>query len=348
MRNGIKLVFLGLLILWGCQKGPDPYTLDIPEGWPSPVVPEWNPTTQQGVALGRALFYDPILSADSTVSCATCHRPELAFTDRRPRAVGVAGRTGRRSSMSLVNVGFAFHGLFWDGRAATLEEQSLHPVTDPLEMDNDWETVLGRIRDHAEYPRLFRAAFGTAPLDSMLIARALAQFERTLISKDSRYDRMVRGEINFTLAEQRGWTLFFDASRSVPHAECNHCHVDPLFANPTFHNNGLVDEDDESDESDLGREEVTANRYDRYKFKVPTLRNIALTAPYMHDGRLKTLEEVLDHYNSGGHPGVNVSPNVRKLGLNAQDKADLLAFLHSLTDTTFVKNPTLQNPFIKK
>lgn len=346
IRGGV-FSMVCLFLLAGCSAGsPEPLTLDVPSQWPPLIMPEDNPLTKEGVALGRRLFYDPILSKDSTVSCATCHQQHLAFTDGRALAVGVDGRQGRRSAMSLANVGFQYRGLFWDGRVANLEQQSLHPVTDPNEMDNDWQEVARRLQQHPDYPARFRAAFGDQPIDSLRIGRALAQFERTLISADSRYDKMTRGEIDFTLAEQRGWTIFFDASMDVPHAECNHCHVDPFFANPQFQNNGLAKTTSETGLYDKGRGAITGNRYDDGKFRVPTLRNVALTAPYMHDGRFKTLEEVLEHYNQGGHAGVNVSPNVRALHLSEQDKQDLLAFLHSLTDSTLITKEAYSNPFI--
>lgn len=346
MWRGGRWFGVVLCSIWLISCGPEPISPDAPADWPPLIIPEKNPLTEEGVALGRRLFYDPILSKDSTVSCATCHEQHLAFTDGRARSVGVEGREGRRSAMSLANVGFQYRGLFWDGRVATLEEQSLHPVTDSNEMNNDWDEVARRLRRHPVYPKLFRAAFGDQPIDSIRVGWALAQFERTLISADSRYDKMTRGEIDFTLAEQRGWTIFFDASMKVPHAECNHCHVDPFFANPQFQNNGLAKTTSESGLYDKGRGEVTGNRYDEGKFRVPTLRNIALTAPYMHDGRFATLEEVLDHYNQGGHPGLNVSPNVRPLHLSEQDKQDVLAFLHTLTDSSFLNREAYRNPFI--
>lgn len=335
-----------LVLLSGCGVGDDQVVLpEPPPSWPPMIIPADNPTTEAGVALGRRLFYDPVLSKDSTVSCATCHRQELAFTDGRAIAIGVEGRRGRRSAMSLLNVGFQHAGLFWDGRIPDLETQALHPVTDPNEMDNSWAEVVHRLRTHPHYPEWFRTAFGEQPIDSVLVGRALAQFERTLISANSRFDQMERGTIDFTIAEQRGWAIFFDASRKVPHGECNHCHVDPFFANPQFQHNGLAKTTLGNDMYDNGRGAITGNRYDNGKFKVPTLRNIALTAPYMHDGRFASLEEVLEHYNQGGHPGINVSPNVRPLHLSEQDKQDLIAFLHTLTDSTILTNAAYANPF---
>ncbi len=351
-------VFIGLF-LFSCEADltdipyqPHSYALEEPEGFVRMEVPPENPLTIEGVELGRQLFYDPILSADSTVSCATCHLPALAFSDGRPVSIGVKGRPGRRNAPSLVNVGYYYKGLFWDGRAATLEEQALHPVRDEREMAASWPAVVERLRRHPRYPHLFRQAFGirhASQIDSLLVARALAQFQRTLISADSRFDRVKRlGIEEFSPAEKRGWTIFFDASMDVPHAECGHCHIDPLFTTQEFVNNGVEPVGADGHYPDPGRREVTGNRWDEGKFRVPTLRNIALTAPYMHDGRFATLGEVVDHYTSGGHFSDNVDPNVRQLKMEKRDKADLIAFLHTLTDTGFVNNPAFGNPFVEK
>lgn len=178
-----------------------------------------------------------------------------------------------------------------------------------------------------------------------MVSKALAQFERSLLSFNSKFDRASRGEVDFSISELRGWSIFFDANQAVPNSECNHCHIDPLFSNLKYENNGLQVPDADGNYPDNGLGKVTGNKYDNGKFRVPTLRNIALTAPYMHDGRLATLEEVLEHYNSGGHYGENVSPNVRPLHLDEQDKKDLLAFLNTLTDSTFITNEAYSNPF---
>jgi len=330
-------------IAWMSPKTTSVPADHIPESWPSRTKTKGIVDSAEAFALGRALFFDPILSKDSTVACATCHQPSLAFSDGSARSIGVAGRRGNRSAPSLVNVGFQYHGFFWDGRVATLEEQSLHPFRDSLEMDLPVSDVVDRLARNPRYTSQFTRSFGSGSIDSSKVQRALAHFEREIISADSRYDQMVAGAVNFSVSELRGWTIFFDASMDVPHAECNHCHVDPLFANPQFQNNGL----ELAGFNDRGRFAVTGNPYDSGKFKVPSLRNVALTAPYMHDGRFKTLNEVLDHYIAGGHPGITVSPNVRPLALDDQDKADLLAFLHTLTDSTFIGHPELQNPFEK-
>ena len=229
---------------------------EIPAYWPELIYPKDNPQTESGIALGKRLFFDPILSRDSTISCASCHKPDLAFTDGLSLSEGIEGSVGRRSAASLLNVGFQHLGMFWDGRATNLETQSLHTITDSEEMDNDWETVLFRLHRHKDYLDLFGKAFGVLVISKNDIARAIAQYERSLISAGSRFDQMTSGAVNFTVSELRGWAIFIDASKDVPHGECSHCHAEPLFANPQFHNNGLIRNEDK------GRAGVTNSRYD--------------------------------------------------------------------------------------
>lgn len=329
-------------------QAPTPLEWQDPPGFPRMIIPADNPFSQEGVALGRRLFYDPILSADSSMSCASCHLQALAFSDGKARSEGVTGREGRRSAPSLANIGYVHTGLFWDGRSPSLEEQSLHPVRDPAEMAFDWQRAALRLRQHPLYLPWFKKAFGLrhpAEIDSTEVGKALAQFQRTLISKDARFDRVMRGEAAFTAREKRGWAIFFDASSLVPASECNHCHVDPLFSDLTYQNNGIQQVPSLDAFPDAGRGEVSKNRFDNGKFRVPTLRNILTTAPYMHDGRFQTLEEVLDHYTSGGHDPGNRNPNVRPLRLSPRDRADLMAFLHTLQDTAFLQNPAFANPW---
>ncbi len=322
---------------------PTSYTLQESEQFVKMLIPADNPLTEEGIALGRKLFFDPILSVDSTMACANCHQPEKAFTDGLARSKGIRQLEGHRSAMSLVNVGYFYKGLFWDGRAPSLEAQALIPIEDTLEMDNTWEEVESRIRQHAEYPALFRKAFGVQMPDSInrfLVAKALAQYERTLVSFNAKYDQVMRGEATFTESEQRGFTIFFDADpEHLPVSECGHCHLDPLFTNLDFLNNGIQKVSQLDDFPDQGRGAVTGIRYDIGRFRVPSLRNVELTAPYMHDGRFETLDEVVDHYAAGGHFAENLNPNVRKLHLSPQDKADLIAFLRTLTDTTTIEYP---------
>lgn len=323
--------------------------LKKPPRAPRMLIPKNNPLTAEGIELGRMLFYDPILSRDSTVFCGNCHQQRRGFTDGKAVSTGFAGRQGRRSAMSLANVGFHQKGLFWDGRADQLEDQAVHPVQDSVEMNLDWAIAVERLQQHEIYPKHFRRAFGIterAEITQDLVVKALAQFERTLISKDSKFDRWQRGEVALTPAEQRGYAIFFDTSEELPHAECGHCHVDPLFTTLDYENNGIQQVENLDDFPDKGRGEVTGSPYDNGKFKVPTLVNIAQTAPYMHDGRFKTLDEVLDHYASGGHFAANVNANVRKLDFTEQDKQDLIAFLNTLTDSVFLHNPAFENPFV--
>ncbi len=337
---------------------PEPFELIIPVGLPQMEHPADNPQTVAGVTLGRMLFFDPILSLDSTISCASCHEPHLSFTDGKAVSDGVDGRQGSRSSMSLLNVGFHGQaGLFWDGRASALEEQALLPIEDPNEMANTWEEVELRLRRHPSYPELFRQAFGidrSSEVDRDHVVKAIAQFERTLISSgDSEYDRFDRNEYSPSDDAITGFELFFDDAApgtSLPEAECGHCHNRNLFTTNEFRNNGLDPVNSVDDYTDKGLGAVTGNRLDNGKFKIPTLRNILLTAPYMHDGRFETIEEVLDHYNSGGHHVANLDEdNVDNLmepqGLSERHKRQLIAFLATLTDSSFIKNEAFQNPF---
>lgn len=320
-----------------------------PDNFVNMVIPADNPLTEAGVELGRLLFFDPILSIDSTISCGSCHQTGRAFTDAKSVSIGVRVRRGRRSAPSLLNIGYVHRDLFWDGRSPHLEDQALHPVTDSVEMAATWPEVERRLRNHPAYPVHFRKAFGISQPDEInraLTTRALAQFQRTLVSYDSKFDRVMRHEDTFTESEKRGWTIFFDASPTLPHAECSHCHADPLFTDLNFANNGLDEAPTLTEFKDLGRGAITGNKYHNGQFRVPTLRNIALTAPYMHDGRFGTLEEVLDHYASGGHYAKNVNPNVRKLALSPNDRADLIAFLRTLTDSVALQRPAYQNPFV--
>jgi cytochrome c peroxidase len=343
----LAIIMVGCLSKTKTTYQPTPYPLEEPKAFVKMGIPGDNPLTVEGVELGRYLFYDPILSADETVSCESCHQQARAFTDGKMVSNGVAGRTGRRSALPIFNVGYYYKGLFWDGRVEGLEAQAHFPIHDSVEMATDWATVLQRLRQHPEYPERFWKAYGVAPeeIDSSHIMKALAQFQRVLISNDSKYDRVERGEASFTESEQRGWHIFFDASETLPFSECGHCHLDPLFTTQEFFNNGIEQVDGLAGFPDMGRGAITGIKYDNGKFRVPTLRNIELTAPYMHDGRFQTLEEVIDHYVSGGHFADNVNPNVRELHFTARDKQDLIAFLKTLTDTTFINNVAFSSPF---
>lgn len=328
---------------------PTSYRLPIPPNYPQMPIPEDNPMTEEGIFLGKKLFYDPVLSRDSTISCASCHIQEVSFKDPAGISTGVAGRKGRRTSMNLINVGYNRERLFWDGRSSSLEDQVTGPVEDPNELDHDWPSIEEILRSHTEYPKLFRRAFGiqtAVEIDRVMISKAIAQFERTLISSGTtRYDLALRGEIELTDDELEGYMMFTDASPGLyPDAECAHCHAEPLFTTFEFKNNGLEQIDNLLDFLDPGRGEQTGQIMDNGKFKIPTLFNAAISPPYMHDGRFNTLEEVMDHYNSGGHHQPNTDPLIRPLGLTEKQKQQVIAFVKTLTDTAFLQNPAFGPP----
>jgi cytochrome c peroxidase len=329
---------------------PEPYTLEVPDHFPEPIIPEDNPLTVQGVELGRHLFYDPIMSVDSTQSCFSCHNAQLAFTDGKAVSTGVLGIEGTRSSMPLFNLTYNISGFFWDGRSPTLEDQAFLPIEDHIELNDSWDNVLDKLRAHPDYPVMFREAFGIdkkSEITSDLAVKALAQFERIMISGTSRFDEVIILQNGWpTDSEQRGRNLFFvEFAGPVSHPGCSHCHGSELFTTNNYFNNGIQEVDNLEDFSDRGLGAVTGNIYDNGKFRTPSLRNIALTAPYMHDGRFSTLEEVIEHYASGGHYSETLDPNIQPFEMSEQDKEDLIAFLNMLTDTTFINNPALQNPF---
>jgi cytochrome c peroxidase len=347
-HDSIDIDNVGLNDLTHIPYQPVPYSPLIPEGFPALEQPEDNLMTIDGIRLGRKLFYDPILSIDSTISCSSCHQQFGSFTDKLAVSPGVNGMT-LRSSMSLINVGFHYHGLFWDGRSSNLEEQALVPVEDPTEMGESWENVEKKLRAHSDYPAEFRKAFGiegSSMITGELAAKAIAQFERSLISGgNTRYDRFIRGEIVLNENETNGYLMFFDFDPTIPDAECGHCHNAPLFATNDYFNNGLQVSEDFESFPDKGLGLVTGKASDNGKFKAPTLRNLVFTAPYMHDGRFQTLEEVVEHYNSGGKYSPNKNSLLYPLHLTETQKADLIAFILTLTDSTTLSNETFQNPF---
>ncbi len=285
------------------------------------AVPPENPLGKERVALGRRLFFDERLSADRSLSCATCHEPERAFTDSRPVAVGVFGRKGARRVPKLVNRGFGT-SFFWDGRDETLEEQVFKPILNPLEMALTEDAAVERVRSDPGYARAFRSAFGSEP-DRRTIAFALASFVRTIRSGSSPYDRHMAGQAGALAPRQRSGLRIFRGK-----ANCGACHVGPNLTDEGFHNTGVGWGEAEADE---GRYAVTGRAADRGAFKTPTLREAAGTGPYMHDGSLATLSEVVDFYDEGGRPNPYLDPEIAPLGLTDAEKADLLEFLRSLS-----------------
>jgi cytochrome c peroxidase len=330
-------------------------------------TPASNPTTNAGATLGRVIFYDQKLSANGTVSCASCHEQSDGFADSRTLSLGFAGGETRRNSMGLTNARFYQPGkFFWDERAATLEEQVLMPFQDEIEMGLTLQQVVSITQAQDYYPSLFTAAFGNSTINSNRIARALAQFVRSIVSVNSRYDQgraMVNNPTqnfpNFSNQENQGKQLFFNSPGNG--ASCIDCHVSEAFISPalgTTHasstsaatNNGL----DRVSTDDLGIAEATGNVDDTGKFKVPSLRNIALTAPYMHDGRFDDLNDVLDFYNGDIENHAQLSDVLRGQGgradqfnLNGGDRGEIVAFLRTLTDQALVTDPKFSDPFIE-
>lgn len=332
---------------------PQGYTVTVPAGFPQLEIPADNPLTVDGIDLGRRLFYDPILSADSSMACATCHAPAGNFTDNKALSKGIDGLFGTRSSMTLENVGFFKNGLFWDGRVSTLEEQAIKPVENPIELHDDWTNIETKLRRHADYPTRFRKAFGISKKSEItrdLAAKAIAQFERTMVSSGtSRFDLALTpgSGVFFTEQEQNGYNMFFQLN-GAKDAQCGHCHSGPLISSNNYFNNGLDSAATLNDFPDPGRGKITGNINENGKFRAPSLRNITKSAPYMHDGRFQTLEQVVDHYNAGGKYSENIDPFLIQLKnhpLTAQEKMDLIVFLKTFTDTVFINNPAFKNPF---
>lgn len=330
---------------------PVSYSLEVPSHFPRMVIPPDNPMTEQGVELGRHLFFDPILSVDSTISCSSCHDPALSFTDGRSASIGVGGRRGKRNSMSLVNIGFIKNGFFWDGRANSLEAQALEPIEDPMEMSDTWPNVISKLKVHPTYPKMFREAFGISDKDEItkeLAAKAIAQFERTLISKDAKYDLVQQGKAQFSDIELFGQKMFFDVDPDIPDAECSHCHNEPLSTSDDYFNNGMQFASDLNAFGDRGRGMVTGAVFDNGKFKATTLRNIFYTAPYMHDGSLATFNQVMAHYVSGGQDSPNRDPlmnDIKKRNFTTFQIQALTAFIKTFEDESFNTNPKFQSPF---
>jgi cytochrome c peroxidase len=319
-------------------------------------TPVDNAITDWGATLGRVLFYDKILSINNSVACASCHKQTHGFSDDLVLSKGFNnGNTGRHS-MSLVNaVYYPNRRFFWDERAGTLEQQVLLPIQDAVEMGMRLDTLINRLNSKTHYPALFEKAFGDKNINTDRISKALAQFVRSLVSYRTKFDTGfaalppganigVTNFTNYTASENRGKTLFFS-----PQLACGACHGTQTFTARRSENNGL-----EAVFTDLGVGGVTNNALDNGKFKVPSLKDIELTAPYMHDGRFATLEQVIEHYNNGVQANPNLPPQLRvpppgtgvkRLNLTTQDKADILAFLKTLTDRGIATDAKFSNPF---
>lgn len=349
--------FLLIVVVLSCKKDKveyvaTPYELEIPSHFPQMIIPEDNPMTVEGVELGRKLFYEKKLSGDNTISCAECHSPAAAYADPNQFSTGIDGIQGTRNAMALINLGWN-EAFFWDGRAKTLEEQILMPVEDPIEMHETWTNAVSELQASVEYRNMFFKAFGEAGIDSTRVAKAIAQFLRTMISGSSKFDVMSKfiNGLSLSAKEQAIYATVtpsewggYDLFKSLNGADCFHCHNGPLMQVQKFSNNGL-----DATFTDLGRGAVTGNPSDNGKFKVPTLRNIAYTAPYMHDGRLATLDDVIDHYSHFIEMSPTIDPliefaSVGGVQLDAFEKNLLKQFLLTLSDEEFVNNPDFQEP----
>jgi cytochrome c peroxidase len=345
------ILFLELLFL-----GSRGWPWNLPPGFPVPRVPADNRMSAEKVALGRRLFYDPRLSGNGTQSCSSCHQPERAFTDGRAHAMGSTGESHPRSAMSLANVAFSASLTWADPGKRSLESQAVVPMTNehPVEMGmkGHEKEVLERLRAEPVYRDLFPGAFPgeSDPFTLVNVRKSIACFERTILSGDSPYDRFVWADDRSAMsaAAWRGMKLFFS-----DRLHCSRCHAGFTFsgpdvwqgspkAAPAFFDNGL---DGKSGAADPGLFTVSRRRADRGRFRAPTLRNIAATGPYMHDGRFATLDAVIDHYAGGGKPGGNRSRLVTGFAITAEEKCDLIAFLESLTDESFLKDPRLSDPW---
>ena len=349
---GIILCMAVFSLNFYSEKKPTPYKFPDLSHFPKLPQSLSNPVTVEGAELGRYLFYDPILSGDSTMSCASCHKQEYAFSDGPRRfSEGRNKEPMKRNTLPLFNLAY-YPALFWDGRAATLEQQVFHPVRTESELNLKWEIATKRINRSGFYKEKFRAAFGKKNIDSTLIARSIAQFLRTLISCNSKYDKALKQELKLSSGELEGFEIFNDMTR----AGCVHCHTtdqDALGTILDYSNNGLDMIADPAAYSDKGLGQTTGNPKDNGKFKIPSLRNILFTAPYMHDGRFKTIEEVVNFYSEEVKPCANIDNRMEFAHqggpkLNAHEKRKVIAFLKTLSDSTFITNPEFSNPFLTK
>ena len=321
----------------GRRNGPTPLKLTIPAGWPQPATDIFasNQLTEEGFQLGRKLFYDGRLSKDGNFPCASCHQQFAAFaTYDHPFSHGFDNTFTTRNALAIFNLAW-MKELHWDGGVNHIELQPLAPITNLNEMAESVENVLNKLKPDTAYARMFTEAFGDATINSQRMLKALAQFMGTIQSYNSKYDQVKRGEASFTASEQSGYTTF--------KAKCNVCHTEPLFTDNSFRNNGLLVD---PFLKDYGRMHITNNRADSLKFKVPTLRNVELTFPYMHDGRAFSLSQVIEHYRSTIRTEqATIDPLLKnKIVISDQEKVDLANFLRTLTDKVLLQDQRFAQP----
>ncbi len=345
LQKAVFLVFV--LVCYGCGKREiDPvtqaYFLPVPDHFPQPVFDTQNPMTRQGIELGRMLFYDVRLSANNKISCASCHQQALAFSDGEILSkAGVSATSLLRHSPALINMAWANNGLFWDGGSTNLESQVFGPLTAHDEMGQNLYELIDELNAVPEYVTRFQSVFGKE-ITSQNVAKALAQFQRTLISAESQYDKFKLNKPGGALSatELKGLNLVKQ--------KCQGCHNGELFTDNDYHNNGVDADFSNADHEGvyMGRYRISYNPDDLGKFKTPTLRNVGLTAPYMHDGRFNSLEAVVDHYSEGVKNSETLDPLIPSSGmkLNADEKAAIISFLKTLTDYQFIADPKFKKP----
>jgi cytochrome c peroxidase len=335
------IAFFTLVFISGCSdtsqntQGPViPATFTVPQGFQAPVYNfAENPYTPDGFILGRTLFYETALSKDNTLSCGLCHQQIAGFANLgHDLSHGVDNKLGNRNTPALSNLAWQPH-FMWDGGVHTLDDFSLAPIQNPVEMDEKMPNVLAKLQAMPKYRELFKKAFGTEEITTQRLLKALSQFMVQLISNNSKFDKVQRGQDTFTAEEQKGYTLF--------NQKCAGCHAGIQFTDFSFRNNGL----EPVRKTDKGRASITLNDNDLYKFKVPSLRNVELSGPYMHDGRIGSLSAVLDFYSQSVQKSATLDTLLLKdsakpgISLSAEEKSALLAFLKTLTDMDFIKNP---------
>ncbi|MFC3563483.1 cytochrome-c peroxidase [Pedobacter jamesrossensis] len=330
------MLFLSIALMYACSKNEDEITpeeklitFSVPSNFPAPAYNfEENKLSNAGFALGKKLFYDARLSADKSVSCGSCHQQFAAFANLDHKVShGVDNCQGKRNAPPLFNLAWQ-KAFFWDGGVKNLETSPLNAITDACEMGTNIESIIAFLKSTGPYPEMFKQAFGSTEINSQLLLKSLTQFMGVLVSGNSKYDKVMRkeGGISFSTEEQAGYTLF--------KANCVSCHSEPFFTDFSYRSNGL-----DLVSIDEGRSHITGVHSDFGKFRVPTLRNIEYTGPYMHDGRFYNLDEVLEHYNSGVKAPENLDSTLKNgIQLNSSERTQIKAFLKTLTDNEFIKN----------
>lgn len=327
-------ILISLILAFRDSHTTTPLYFEVPKGWPMPQYDfRKNPLTEEGFQLGRNLFYDPILSKDNTISCQSCHLQQTGFAHvDHSLSHGIEGKIGIRNSMALINLAWN-KNFMWDGGVNNLEMQPINPITNSMEMDEKLENVVAKLQRSQKYRELFTKAFGDEKVTSQRMLKALAQFTLMLTSCNSKYDKVMRHEAGFTEQEEKGYRLF--------KANCASCHKEPLFSDGRFEKNGLpVD----TTLNDPGRIKITGKPEDKLRFRIPTLRNIQFTFPYMHDGRFKTLTEVIKHYNSISYDKSLPKELAQPMKLTDNDRVDLAVFLQTLTDREFLSDRRFSIP----